>query len=150
MPLKANAIAMVVLPFMLTGVAHAQAGAPDSITGATDASADIGGARTQQFAYDNIVEEVGSEKRATGRVDRSKVKRNRIVEATASDLMTGAVVRDSTGAMLGTIEAVKPEGVQLLSGSSRAMVPADVFGVKNGQLMLNVTKADFEKQTAGQ
>ncbi|UUL84062.1 hypothetical protein [Sphingomonas qomolangmaensis] len=143
-------IAILAAPLIMTGTAHAQAGAPDSIAGVTDPTVDVGSDRQQQYAYDTIVEDVGAEKRATGRVDRSRVKRNRIVEATSADLMTGAVVLDSGGAMLGTIEAVKPEGVQLLSGSIRAMVPADVFGMKNGKLMLNVTKADFEKQTAGQ
>lgn len=143
-------IAVLAAQLVLAGTAYAQAGAPDSITGATDSSANVGSDRTQQFAYDNIVEEVNSEKRATGRVDRSRVKPNRIVEATAADLMTGAPILDSAGAMLGTIEAVKPEGVQVLSGSMRAMIPADVFGVRNGKLMLNTTKADFEKQISGQ
>lgn len=143
-------IIAILAPLALAGTAHAQTGTPDSITGATDPSANVGSDRTQQFSYDNIVEEVGSEKRATGRVDRSRVKRNQIVEATASDLTAGATVMDSTGAMLGTIEAVNPGGVQLLAGGNRAMIPADVFGVKNGKLILNVTKADFEKQILGQ
>ena len=51
------------------------------------------------------------------------------------------------GSVNGTIEAVKPDGVQLLSGSSRAMIPSEVFAVKGNRLMLNVTKADFDKQT---
>jgi phosphoribosylformylglycinamidine (FGAM) synthase PurS component len=143
-------IVIVALPFVLAGTAHAQTAAPETSPGVTDPSANVGSDRTQQLAYDTIVEEVGTEKRVTGRVDRSRVKRNQIVEAVPADLMIGAVVHDSKGVALGTIEAVKPEGVQLLAGSLRAMVPADVFAVKNGKLMLNVAKADFEKQIAGQ
>ncbi|MHA6720624.1 hypothetical protein ACX40Y_14385 [Sphingomonas sp. RS6] len=143
-------IAIAAVPFVMAGTAHAQVGAPETTPGVTDPSADVGSDRNQQFAYDNIVEEVGAEKRATGRVDRSRVKRNQIIEATPDDLVIGAVVHDSAGAKLGTIEAVKPEGVQLLAGSTRAMVPANVFALKNGKLLLNVTKADFERQISGQ
>ena len=99
--------------------------------------------RDQQFALDNLRDEAGT----TTNARPTRRNTNRIVPAVAADLLVGANVYDSTGVALGTIEAVKPEGVQLLSGSSRAMIPADVFAVKGNRLMLNVTKADFDKQT---
>lgn len=99
--------------------------------------------RDQQFALDNLRDEAGT----TTNARPTRRNTNRIVPAVAADLLVGANVYDSAGAALGTIEAVKPEGVQLLSGSSRAMIPTEVFAVKGNKLMLNVTKADFDKQT---
>ncbi|HTG39203.1 hypothetical protein [Sphingomonas sp.] len=118
-----------------------------------DTSRTVNNDRNQQFALDNIRDEVDSAKRAPKdpipSTRASRRRANQIVAATPADFMVGAVVNDSTGVPLGTIEAIKPEGVQLLSGSSRAMVPADVFGKKGEQLLLNVTKAEFDKQTGG-
>jgi hypothetical protein len=108
-----------------------------------DASRNAGAERDQQFAIDNLRDEAGT----TTNARPSRRNTNRIVAATTADLLVGATVHDSSGAALGTIEAVKPDGVQLLSGSSRAMIPSDVFAVKGNKLMLNVTRAEYEKQT---
>ena len=108
-----------------------------------DTSRSASSERDQQFALDNLRDEAGT----TTNARPTRRNTNRIVPAVAADLLVGANVYDSTRAALGTIEAVKPDGVQLLSGSSRAMIPSEVFAVKGNRLMLNVTKADFDKQT---
>jgi hypothetical protein len=108
--------------------------------GAEDTSRTATADRDQQLAYDNIRDEVMTTKRM------SKRQANRVVAATPADLTAGAVVMDVDGMVLGTIEALKPDGVQLTSGTGKAMVPADVFGKKAGKLVLNVKKAEFEQQ----
>lgn len=134
---------------LLLGVGSAQAqiapvgGAPSSSPNAEDTTRSVTSDRDQQFALDRIRDEAGTTTDA--RASRRSAKR--IVAAKPSDLTVGASVFDKSGVALGTIEAVKPDGVQLLAGSSRAMVPADVFGMIRGQLVLNVTKAEFQQQT---
>ena len=129
------------------GSAHAQiapaGGVPSSLPNAEDTTHSVSNDRDQQFALDRIRDEAGTT--VDARASRRSAKR--IVAAKPSDLSVGASVFDKTGVALGTIEAVKPEGVQLLAGSSRAMVPADVFGMIREQLVLNVTKAEFQQQT---
>ncbi|MEH3039716.1 MAG: hypothetical protein PGN21_06595 [Sphingomonas paucimobilis] len=134
---------------LLLGVGSAQAqiapagGAPSSSPNSEDTTRSVTSDRDQQFALDRIRDEAGTT--VDARASRRSAKR--IVAAKPSDLTVGASVFDKTGVALGTIEAVKREGVQLLAGSSRAMVPADVFGMIRGQLVLNVTKAEFQQQT---
>lgn len=118
-------------------------GAPTSSPNSEDTTHSVNNDRDQQFALDKIRDEAGTT--IDPRASRRDAKR--IVAATPSDLKVGALVFDKAGVTLGTIEAVKAEGVQLLAGSSRAMVPSDVFGVSRGKLVLNVTKAEFEQQT---
>lgn len=129
------------------GMAQAQVapagGAPSSSPNSEDTTHSVGNDRDQQFALDRIRDEAGTT--VDARASRRDGKR--ILAATPSDLKVGAAVFDKAGVTLGTIEAVKAEGVQLLAGSSRAMVPSDVFGVSRGKLVLNVTKAEFEQQT---
>lgn len=132
---------------LVAGAAQAQiapvGGAPSSSPNSEDTTRSVTSDRDQQFALDRIRDEAGTT--VDARASRRSAKR--IVAAKPSDLVIGASVFDKTGVPLGTIEAVKPEGVQLLSGSSRAMVPADVFGTIRGQLVLNATKAEFAQQT---
>ena len=141
----------LVVASLLAGTGSAQAqvaptgGAPSSVPNAEDTTRGVGSDRDQQFALDRIRDEAGTTVDARASRRSSKT----IVAATAADLTVGASVFDKTGAPLGTIEAVKPDGVQLLAGSSRAMVPAEVFGKIRGQLVLNVTKAEFVQQTGG-
>jgi len=142
------ALAMAAL---LLGAGSAQAqvapvgGAPSSSPNSEDTTHSVSNDRDQQFALDRIRDEAGTTVDARASRRSSKT----IVAATAADLTVGASVFDKTGVTLGTIEAVKPDGVQLLVGSSRAMVPADVFGKVRGKLVLNVTKAEFAQQTGG-
>ncbi|KQM28176.1 MULTISPECIES: hypothetical protein [unclassified Sphingomonas] len=140
------ALAMAAL---LVGAGSARAqiapvgGAPSSSPNSEDTTHSVNNDRDQQFALDKIRDEAGTtvDARASRRSSRN------IVAATAADLTVGASVFDKTGVALGTIEAVKPEGVQLLAGASRAMVPAEVFGKVRGKLVLNVTKAELAQQT---
>ncbi len=134
---------------LIFGAGAAQAQTPGGAAPSTDGrlgndtSRSATSDRDQQFALDNLRDEAGT----TTNARPTRRNTNRMVPAVAADLLVGANVYDSSGAALGTIEAVKPEGVQLLSGGSRAMIPADVFAVKGNRLMLNVTKAEFDKQT---
>ncbi len=139
----------LVVAALIFGAGAAQAQTPGGAAPSTDGrlgndtSRSATSDRDQQFALDNLRDEAGT----TTNARPTRRNTNRMVPAVAADLLVGANVYDSSGAALGTIEAVKPEGVQLLSGSSRAMIPADVFAVKGNRLMLNVTKAEFDKQT---
>ncbi len=118
-------------------------GTPTETATGNDTSRSVNADRDQQFALDQIRDEAGT---TTGRRP-SRRNANQVIAATPADLKVGAQVFDIAGVTIGSIEAVKPDGVQLLAGSSRAMVPAEVFGKTAGKLVLNVTKAEFEKQT---
>ncbi|GGB23560.1 hypothetical protein GCM10011380_11610 [Sphingomonas metalli] len=142
----ARQIAMAAAAALLvTGVAHAQSGtsAPGPATLGDDTSRSAGNERNQQFALDHIRDELDTNN-PEGKKARKRA-REPIVAATAADFAPGTPVYDMTGQPLGTIELVNDQGVQLKSDTSRAMVPADVFGKKGGQLMLNVRKSEFEK-----
>jgi hypothetical protein len=78
----------------------------------------------------------------------SSRKRSRAVPAKAADLVVGSEVRDSAGVLIGTIERVDADGVQILSGGKRAKIPADAFGRNRAGLLIGMTKDDFDKAVA--
>ena len=115
-------------------------GAYNVPTGTTDSTRTFERDRNAQLTLDRAQEEIRSQ-------DEQK-KPGRIVPAQAQDIVVGASVRDIDGLLIGTVEIVKPEGVQLVSGSMHAMVPADGFGMSRAGLVVNTTKAGFDRQAS--
>src|SRR5438270_561278 len=68
--------------------------------------------------------------------------------AKASELITGAVVNDKTGAPMATIAEVDADGVVVSMGMAKVKVPAQAFGHNKAGLLLDMTKAQFEQVVA--
>ena len=93
-----------------------------------------------------VLERVSRETRERG--ESRSTRRTRAVAAEAKDLVVGAEVRDLEGVLIGTIEAVDAAGVQIVSGTSHAKLPAEGFGKNRRGLLVNMTRADFDRQVA--
>lgn len=68
--------------------------------------------------------------------------------AKANELAAGATVNDKTGTAMATIVSIGADGVVVASASGEVKVPADAFGHNNAGLLLDMTKADFDKIVA--
>lgn len=99
--------------------------------------------KRQLDARDELIERSEREKKQTKRKG-AKV----IVGASASDLVVGNTVSDLKGSVIGTIEAVEADGVIVFSGSERARVPADAFGLTEKGLVMPITRAEFDAAAA--
>lgn len=71
--------------------------------------------------------------------------KGRAVAAAAADVRVQALVRDSRGVAVGTIEAVDPDGAVVAAQSGRVKVPLDAFGKDPDGLVLGITKKAFER-----
>ena len=68
--------------------------------------------------------------------------------AKAKELAAGATVNDKTGIAMGTIVTIDPHGIVVATPTGKVKVPADAFGHNNAGLLLDLTKADFDKIVA--
>ena len=68
--------------------------------------------------------------------------------AKAKELAAGAMVNDNTGTAIATIVRNDPDGVVVATPTGKVKVPADAFGHNNAGLLLDMTKADFDKIVA--
>ena len=68
--------------------------------------------------------------------------------AKAKELAAGATVNDRTGTAIATIVTIDPDGVVVASPTGKIKVPAEAFGHNNAGLLLDMTKADFDKIVA--
>lgn len=68
--------------------------------------------------------------------------------AKAKEIAAGAMVNDKTGAAMATIVTIDPDGVVVATPTGKVKVPADAFGHNNAGLLLDMTKADFDKIVA--
>ena len=82
----------------------------------------------------------------TAQALRQKLGRSR--PAKPAELTAGAAVNDNNGAAIGKIEAVQVDGVVLSNGIAKVKVPADAFGHNNAGLLLDMSKAQFDKIVA--
>jgi hypothetical protein len=64
--------------------------------------------------------------------------------ATAADLVQGAQVRGTDGAVVGTIDAADAEGATVTSGSVRLRLPLNNFQKDGEGLRIGATRAQFE------
>ncbi|WP_139198067.1 hypothetical protein [Sphingomonas gellani] len=69
--------------------------------------------------------------------------------AAAADLVTGASVFDRRGKQVGSIQAVSGASVVVAADGGAVAVPAEAFGKGSKGLMIDLTKAEFDKLVAG-
>jgi hypothetical protein len=68
--------------------------------------------------------------------------------AKAQEITAGAPVNDNSGTLIGKVDAVDPDGVVLSNGIAKVKVPADAFGHNKSGLLLDMSKAQFDKIVA--
>ena len=68
--------------------------------------------------------------------------------AKAAELIAGAPVNDNKGIAIGKIDAVQIDGIVLSNGIAKVKVPADAFGHNKAGLLLDMSKAQFDKIVA--
>ena len=130
---------------MGAGAAAAQTGAGPAPGTVNSGNVAIESKR-QLDARDELIER--SERNKKDAVTAKRRKANVIVGATAGDLAVGKRVADLKGGVIGTIEAVEADGVVVFSGTERAKVPLDAFGISKGALVMPITRAEFDAAAA--
>jgi len=68
--------------------------------------------------------------------------------AKPSELTAGATVNDNRGIAMAKIEQVDQDGVVVSMGAAKVKIPADAFGRNKAGLLLDMTRAQFEKIVA--
>lgn len=68
--------------------------------------------------------------------------------AKPAELVAGAIVNDKTGAAIAKIAEVDPDGVVVSTGLKKVKIQAEAFGHNKAGLLLDTTKADFDKVIA--
>ena len=71
-----------------------------------------------------------------------------VTAATAADVKAGVSVYDPSGALVGKIEKVSDDGAVLSTGKTRASIPISSFAKGDKGLVISMTKADINAQSA--
>lgn len=93
----------------------------------------------------------GARQAATERAARAgrRGHSTRARPANPEEIVAGTALADSAGAPIGIVESVTADGAIVASGAVRVMVPLDAFGIDGDQLLLGITRAEFEAAAAG-
>jgi hypothetical protein len=79
---------------------------------------------------------------------QARSKGGRAVPARAADIVVEAVVRDTAGQTVGTIESVDSDGAVIVTASGKVKIKLDAFGKNRTGLLIGMTKPDFEALVA--
>lgn len=81
------------------------------------------------------------------RVRAAKAARSggRARAAKAGEVVPGAAVADRAGTVLGTIDAIEPDGAVIGTAAGKVKVPLEAFGKNRNGLLLDIGKADFDE-----
>jgi hypothetical protein len=63
--------------------------------------------------------------------------------------VAGRPVNDNTGEGIGTIESAAADGAVVSTNGGRVRVPLEAFGIASGNLLLAMTKAEFDAIVSG-
>lgn len=121
------------------GAAHAQATGAGPAIGSADAS-------KVSRATNEVREDYN---RAAGREDRRKKgKKVEAVPAKPEEVVAGRTVSTLKGELLGTVEAVDPDGAVVVTGTGKVKIPLEGFGRTAEGLVLAISKAEFDAAVA--
>lgn len=142
--LKLAAIACAAM--LATGTAHAQggAGAPAGPGYTAENTTVKNGGDTSYREAERARDDAVRAQRTRDRTPSSA----RSVAAQPDDVVAGAEVRDKKGEVLGQVDSVSVGSAVLVTAAGKVELPLDVFGKNNKGLLLDTTKADFEKAVA--
>jgi hypothetical protein len=144
--MRGFSIGLVVLIGAAASVAYAQAtGSADNTRIVTSerlntpvGNNDVMSQYEQQRTLNNLPEQ---QKRAIAKLGASR-------PAKANELVAGADINDKTGVFIAKIQKVDPDGVIVANGVAAVKIPADAFGHNKAGLLLDTSKADFDKLVA--
>lgn len=142
------AAALSMVPGALTAQApqaNIPTGAPGANPYASPDGVDSRAGRTMPSAADLLAIDA---KAADARAAELARRGGRAVPATLSDIVAQAVVSDSSGQPVGTIETVEADGAIVATAAGRAKVPLAAFGKNRKGLLIGMTKKDFETLVA--
>ena len=69
--------------------------------------------------------------------------------AEPAEVVAGRPVNDNTGEGIGTIESAAADGAVVSTNGGRVRVPLEAFGIASGNLLLAMTKAEFDAIVSG-
>jgi hypothetical protein len=119
-------------------------GVPGSNPYASPDGIDSRAGRTMPTEADRLaIDERAADARAA-----QEARGGRAVPARASDIVAQAIVSDSSGQPVGTIETVEADGAVVVTAAGKVKVPLDAFGKNRKGLLIGMTKRDFEALVA--
>jgi hypothetical protein len=137
--------AMACTAMLATATAHAQApaGPPVPGYGAENPVIRNGGDSTERDALRARDDALDANRKRT-----ETPKTARAVPANPDDVTVGSEVRDSKGALVGTIDSVSMSAAVVSSPGGKVEVPLEGFGKNNKGLLIGMTKAEFDAAVA--
>jgi hypothetical protein len=144
--LPSAAAALFLVPAALAAQAPTvPTGAPGSNPYARPDGIDSRAAGTMPSAADQMTID---EKAAEARAAEQARTGGRAVPAKPADIVAQAIVSDSSGQPVGTIEAVETDGAIVATAAGRVKVPLEAFGKNKKGLLIGMTKKRFDALVA--
>ena len=78
----------------------------------------------------------------------AQARGGRAVPARLADIVAQAIISDSGGQPVGTIETVEADGAIVTTAAGKVKVPLDAFGKNRKGLLIGMTKEDFDALVA--
>lgn len=103
--------------------------ADTSVTTRTDMSADMPSAQTQA---------------------QTSADAGAVTQATSADVTAGAMVHDTSGGMVGTVESVDAAGAVVAVGATKVQIPVASFAKNDRGLVIAMTRAEIEAAAQGE
>ncbi|MBV9529164.1 hypothetical protein [Sphingomonas sp.] len=146
-----RSIAAVSVSMALTiasaSLANAQAAPPGApLPGSGDSAKISAGNRENNAEYNRLVG--AADQKAVPKDDSRPAAKSHAVAATAADLKVGSQLRDVSGAHIGIVSQVDPDGVVVDTGTTKIKVPATAFGKDEQGLLLGISAAKFNELIA--
>jgi hypothetical protein len=134
--------AALILPL---GTASAQqVSVPDTGAGATVGTT----VDTTVQATTPDVPDTGVAAEADVNADANAPAAGAVVAVTIADVKAGAMVHDTAGGMVGTVETADASGAVIATGKSRVKIPIASLGKNDKGLVIAMTKAQLDAEAA--
>lgn len=139
----------VVLAAILIGVAPSAADA--QATGRADNTNIVNSERLNTPTNNNDLTSLYEQQKALNNLPEQQKALSKLGPARPAkpaELVVGADINDKTGVFIAKIQKIDPDGVVVANGVSVVKIPADAFGHNKAGLLLDTSKADFDKRVA--
>ena len=135
---------MTLSKILLTTMASAAALALPlgAATAQTEAGAGLSG--QVQSTVDTATDTANSAAAQTDTQSSASASDTNVVAVTEADVKAGDAVHDTTGAGVGTVEAVSASGAVIATGKSRIQVPLTSLGKNDKGLVIAMSKAELD------
>lgn len=110
--------------------------------------ADTGLSSQVQSTVDTATDAADSATAQTGTQTSASAGDAKVVAVTEADVKAGDAVHDTSGAGVGTVEAVSASGAVIATGKSRIQVPLTSLGKNDKGLVIAMSKAELDAAAA--